>query len=123
VEFAIVLSLFLVMLFGILEVGRVIMVHQVITNAAREGARRAVVPGATDEQVQAIVDGYLGSAGVSGHTRTVFVNGTEASLSTAASHDSVAVSVAVPYGQVSWGFMAMFDSDRVFRANVVMRKE
>lgn len=43
VEFALVLPLLVVMLFGIFEFGRAWNVYQVITDAAREGARRAVV--------------------------------------------------------------------------------
>ena len=54
---------------------------------------------------------------------TDILNAAEANLSTAASHDALAVSVEVPYAQVSWGFMALFAGDTIFRANVVMRKE
>jgi hypothetical protein len=43
VEFAIVLSLLLTLIFGITEFGLVIFNRQVITNAAREGARYGIV--------------------------------------------------------------------------------
>ena len=42
VEFAIVAPLFFLLIFGMIEYGRMVMVQQVITNASREGARRAV---------------------------------------------------------------------------------
>jgi len=43
VEFALVLSLLLTLIFGIIEFGLFIFDRQVITNAAREGARAGIV--------------------------------------------------------------------------------
>ena len=43
VEMAIVLPLLLVLVFGIIEFGRLMMVQQILVNTAREAARRAVV--------------------------------------------------------------------------------
>ncbi|MDL2122415.1 MAG: pilus assembly protein [Deltaproteobacteria bacterium] len=43
VEFAIVLSLLLALIFGIVEFGLAIFNRQVITNAAREGARAGII--------------------------------------------------------------------------------
>ena len=43
VEFAIVLSLLITLIFGIIEFGLFIFNRQVITNAAREGARAGIV--------------------------------------------------------------------------------
>jgi Flp pilus assembly protein TadG len=43
VEFAVIVPIFLLFLFGILEYSRYLMTLQVMTNAAREGARFAVV--------------------------------------------------------------------------------
>lgn len=40
VEFAVVLPLLFILLFGLWEVGRIVEVQQVAWNAAREGARR-----------------------------------------------------------------------------------
>ena len=42
-EAALVLPLFFAMFFGILDLGRVIWANDVVTNAAREGARFASV--------------------------------------------------------------------------------
>lgn len=43
VEFALVVPIFLLLLLGIVEFARAWNIHQVLTDAAREGARRAVV--------------------------------------------------------------------------------
>ncbi len=47
VEFALVIPLFLVMLFGIIDIGRVIWANDALANAAREGARFASVTGSS----------------------------------------------------------------------------
>ncbi len=51
VEFALVLPLFLLLVFAIMEFGRVWMVQQVLTTASRSGARRAILPTTTESQV------------------------------------------------------------------------
>ena len=43
VEMAMILPLLVVLLFGLVEFSRILMVKQVITNAAREGARAGAV--------------------------------------------------------------------------------
>ena len=71
VEFAIVAPVFLIMIFGLIEFGRLVMVQQVITNASREGARNGILDGATTSNVQSIVGNYLETAAISGATVTV----------------------------------------------------
>jgi Flp pilus assembly pilin Flp len=69
VEFAIVLPLLMVLLLGIFEFGRLWSVNQVVTDAAREGARRAVVKdgltgAAKRTAVAAALNQRLASAGL-----------------------------------------------------------
>ena len=64
VEFALVLPLLLLVLLGIAEFGFVFQRYEVVTNAAREGARLAVLPGYGDGDVQGRVDAYLSSGRV-----------------------------------------------------------
>jgi Flp pilus assembly protein TadG len=71
VEVAIALPVLLALLIGIFEFARAYNVKQVITNAAREGAREAVLPSATQAGVQTVVNGRLSDAGVSSATITV----------------------------------------------------
>lgn len=64
-EFAIVLPILLALLVGIFEFGVAWNRKQVLTNAAREGARLAVLPSiAAADTVDTIVDNYLTSAGI-----------------------------------------------------------
>src|SRR5579871_4763112 len=64
VESALIISLFLMILFGIFEYGRFLMTKQLMDNAARTGARWAVANtmSGTTTQVQAIVNTALGPA-------------------------------------------------------------
>jgi Flp pilus assembly protein TadG len=48
VEFAIALTVFLTAMFAVLEFGRVLWVHNALTDAARRGARYAVLHSASD---------------------------------------------------------------------------
>src|ERR671918_2617172 len=43
VEFALIIPLFVLLLFGILDFGRAVLAYNSISNAAREGARTAIV--------------------------------------------------------------------------------
>ena len=63
-ETAITLPIILLVSVGIFEFGRAYQVQQVLTNAAREGARVAVLPGITDAVVTATVRTYLTDGGL-----------------------------------------------------------
>ena len=58
-EMAFTLPLLLLVCVGILEFGRAYQTWQVITNAAREGARIAVLPGMNDAAVTSRVQQYM----------------------------------------------------------------
>ena len=63
IEMAFTLPLLLFISLGIIEFGRAFQTWQVLTNAAREGARVAVLPGISDSMVTARVNEYI-QAGV-----------------------------------------------------------
>ena len=58
-ETALTMPLLLLVCVGILEFGRAYQTWQVITNAAREGARIAVLPGTDDAAVRSRVKEYM----------------------------------------------------------------
>ncbi len=63
VEFAIVLPVLVLLIFGCIEFGLLLYNKQVITNASREGARAGIVsqsPRATEEDIKGIVKTYCG---------------------------------------------------------------
>jgi len=59
VEFALVLPILLLVFGGIVDFGLLLQRQQVVTNAAREGARLAVLPGYTSTDVQARVTQFV----------------------------------------------------------------
>jgi Flp pilus assembly protein TadG len=63
-EVALTLPLILLVSVGIFEFGRAYQMVQVLTNAAREGARVAVLPGSTADDVRSRVHAYLQSGQV-----------------------------------------------------------
>jgi Flp pilus assembly protein TadG len=66
IEFALVLPLLLLMMLGIIDFGFLFQRYEVITNAAREGARVAILPGYADADAVARVNQYLTAGGLTG---------------------------------------------------------
>lgn len=64
VEFALVLPLLLLVLLGILDFGLLFQRYEVLTNAAREGARIAILPGYSEADAQNRVIQYLQASGL-----------------------------------------------------------
>jgi Flp pilus assembly protein TadG len=118
VEFALVAPLLFLLILGMVEFGRMLMVQQILTNGAREGARKAVLPGVSDSQVNQTIDDYLSGAGISGFSRSV-----SPSASSAAEGSPITVVVSVPYQNVTWIPVPAFLGNRTLTAQVIMRKE
>ena len=74
VESALTLAMFVIFIFGLVEMGRFFQTQETLTNAAREGARLAVtpLPGTstlpTPAEIEARVETFLDSARVTGAT-------------------------------------------------------
>ncbi|HTI37575.1 MAG TPA: TadE/TadG family type IV pilus assembly protein [Vicinamibacterales bacterium] len=64
IETAITLPILLLVSVSIFEFGRAYQTWEVMTNAAREGARIAVLDGTTDAEIRARVNQYLGIGGL-----------------------------------------------------------
>jgi len=64
IEAAITVPIILLIAVGIFEFGRAYQTWQVLTNAAREGARMAVIEGSTDAAVRTRVNQYLKDGGI-----------------------------------------------------------
>ena len=69
-EFALVLPILLLVLAGILDMGFLFKDYEVVTNAAREGARMASLPGWLESDVTARVNSYLTAGGFQGIATT-----------------------------------------------------
>jgi Flp pilus assembly protein TadG len=102
VEFALIAPIFFLLVLGFIEVGRGLMIQHLMTNAARQGCRVAVIEGKANADVNAAVLAVLSGEGVSGDTVSVQVNDSAANASTANPGDEVTVIVSVPASKISW---------------------
>ena len=118
-EFAVVMPVFLIVVFGILEFGRMVMVQQVLTSTSREGARLACIDGSTVSDVETAVDQFVTAASLSGVTVTVAPN----PLNNAQPGAQVTVGTSVPFSQVSWIYSGWFATNVTLSANCLMRRE
>ena len=64
IEFALVFPLLLMIILGIVDFALMFQRYEVVTNAVREGARVAVLPGYTEPDVQAQVASYIAAGGL-----------------------------------------------------------
>jgi Flp pilus assembly protein TadG len=119
VELAITAPVLFLMVFGMIDVGRAVMVQNLLTNAARDGVRSAVLDGATASEIEARVVNYLADSSVSGATATVTPN----PLTAADLGDPVTVTASVPFNSVSWLPSSMYFQGATLQATVVMRRE
>ncbi len=121
IELALVLPLFLVLLFGIVEFGLILYAQGILTNASREGARYGVVystPRKSAAQIETWVRDYLRDAGFT-ESVTVAVTGAGGNLG-----DPLDVRVDYTYHFLLLPqFVASLGANLNLRAETVMRLE
>jgi Flp pilus assembly protein TadG len=102
VEFALVAPIFFLLVFGLIEFGRMMMVQQSLTNAAREGCRVAILATTKNgADVEEAMRDYLQSVMANANTGEVRVT-VPGNLNTVTSGATLTVSVEVDYLDVSW---------------------
>jgi Flp pilus assembly protein TadG len=122
VEFAVVAPVLFLLIFGMIEYGRMVMVQQVLTNASREGARQAVLDGATYNGVNSFVSSYLTSAGIpSAAVQPIAMSPSDPQ--TAGYGAPISVTVSVNFNQVSWLPAPIWLGGKTLNATTTMRKE
>jgi Flp pilus assembly protein TadG len=119
VEFAFVAPVFLLLVIGMIEFGRAMMVSALFANAAHEGARAGVLDGAQSSDVTNAVNNYLADAKITGATVTVTPN----PPSSATAGQDVTVSVSINYSQVSWVPHPRFLGSATLSATSIMQRE
>lgn len=131
VEMAVVLPVFFMIVLGIIEFGRAMMVTQIVTNCAREATRSAVLEGATNTTVESFVTDYVGkslnlsSADVATTITVEDPNGVEKgsnSVAAASRLDLIRVAVAVPYSKVNFMPIRWLDGTSISGASVMRRE-
>jgi Flp pilus assembly protein TadG len=111
VEMALVLPIFFGVVLGIVEFGRAMMVSQMVTNAAREATRLAIIDGSTNTDVEDWVEEFLNdSINVGASDVTVAITVVAApgnddpnnQVGNAQARDLVTVNVSVPFDKFSY---------------------
>jgi Flp pilus assembly protein TadG len=105
VEMAFVLPMLLFLMGGILDMGFLFNRYETLTNAAREGARMAAIPGAAEGDVKARVNSYLTAAGIDTAAVTTSVTPVVITVG-AGTMNGVKVVVSYPYKYMLLGPMA-----------------
>jgi len=132
VEFAFVAPLLLLLVLGSIDLGRGIMVVDLLSHAARAGCRVGVLGGYGNSDINNAVSTALASANISGASSPaidVLPQATQVWVSpgdagTAQAGDAIRVTVSVKYQQVSWlAFTWFLSPSASLSSAVVMTKE
>ena len=104
VEFAFLAIPIFILLTGIWEVGRLVETQQMLTNAAREGARQAATGQLTTAQAKTVVTQYLTVAGLpTANVNVNVVNLTRGGDVVNAQYlDQIQITVTIPVADVRW---------------------
>lgn len=126
VEFAVVAPVLFLMIFGLIEFGRMIMVQQALTNAAREGCRTATLvttttPNEAEEAARTYLQGVVGAPAT---TPDVTVSISPNSFTDIEPGDPITVSVAVDMKDVAMsGGLIPFASGRSLVGTATLKRE
>ena len=121
VEFALVLPLLMLILFGIIEFGFALYNKEVITNASREAARAGIVqaPKLTETDIETVAKAYLTSAGWDETKADINITGAGGLFP-----NPLTVTVDYPYSfAVLPNFIVGFSKDITLSATTVMKHE
>jgi hypothetical protein len=119
---ALVAPVFVMLLMGQLESARLGMVSQLLTTAAREGCRTAVIPGNAETDVQNRINTVLSGSGISVGTVTPTCPAGY-TWNTAPMGTPITVSLSVPYSQVSWLGTPFFLKNATVSASATLSSE
>ena len=108
VETAIVLPIFLLVLLGIMEFGRAMMVSQLVTTAARDANRMAIMSGSSNAECEDLIEEFLNNTlGLAAGDITINISvtksggGTLTEVGDAVQGDLCVISVEIPFDKVS----------------------
>jgi len=118
VEFALLLPVLIVLFMGVIDIARAYNVLQVVTNAAREGARVAILPSSTSDTVTTSVTTYLSAASLTGCSSTGANWGTAGSAG-----DSTTVTVSCTFDTLTGTLIPGWSGSFALAQTATMRHE
>jgi Flp pilus assembly protein TadG len=110
VEFALILPIFIVVLFGIMEFGRLWEITNLITSASREGARVAAISGTSQSQAINAAQNVLSAANID--DAVVSVSGPNAA-------SEVTVTVSLDYTPMTGNIIPGLDEFSLSRSTIM----
>lgn len=123
VELAMIMPVFVMMVMGQIETSRLGMVSQMMTTAAREGCRVAVINGSTFSDVQTRVNSILNPLGITPTSFSVSCTGTNSTWDQAPMGTPITVSLSIPYSQVSLLGTPLFLGGAVINGTATLSSE
>ena len=127
VELAIIAPVFLLLIAGIVEFGQAFQIKHSLANAARRGARLAIVPGMPSEQVRERVQGHAAQLLRVAPDRTtvaIALNGDlNSEIASAVDGDEIAVTVTVSFSDCGVGFFSQFLGNTMLSATCILERE
>ena len=118
VEMALVLPILLLLTFAVIEYGWLTFRASQVNQAARHGARIAVRPAATVEEIEAAVASIMQGAGLTDYTMSITPEDPDTEVG-----DLVTVVVSVDYGPISLTGSSFVPVPATIIGNVTMAKE
>lgn len=116
VEFALILPMLLLILFGIIQFGYLFVVHNAMTNAAREGARMAAVQQVDVSDAEAAVGEALERWGLGFNIASQLTTDADG-------REEFVLRVSLPMGEVAFGDLIGAFVGRTIETAVSMRRE
>ncbi len=120
-EMALVLPVFIMLILGMFELGRALMIKQSLTYAAQDACRVAILDGSTLASVRSKATASLQPIGIVATSVTVTTDPT--APSSGGYNTPVSVTVSVPYADVSIVPSTFIPGTAVLSVTVTMRRE
>ena len=121
VEAALILPLLLLLTLGAIKYGFLFLKAQQITNAARHGARLAILPDSTTEDVETAIINMMAAANIPVDSGNITIDPVD--ITELAIGDAIEVRVVVPAAIVDIMNVPLFPSIENLGASVTMAKE
>lgn len=120
VEMALVLPILIMLIFGIIEFGRILNTYMIVTNLSREGARQGAT-GGTDAEIVTAVKSGTNSNQINPNNLTVIIN--PAANSPRARGSSVGVRVSYPVDIIAPVIGTVIGDPYTVTSETIMRVE
>jgi Flp pilus assembly protein TadG len=125
VEFALFAPLLGILVVGMLELGRGIIVKEILTDAVRKAGRTAILPNQDNAAIIAEANNIFSDNQINapGATVTILVNGQAVDAKTAVRGDQISVKVSVPAAQVLWLAPFFLQNGSIESETIIMMRQ